>query len=223
MDIDNDYGENKDGGSAPVTPRPQAELKVVLEHEDDIEEESSDEDVEQKTERVLERAGVIREGQVIEAPPSMTPSQQQAKYKRKMTEKRLEALKKAREAKKLKREKMLKERAPAPTPAAPKQRKMKDGALPRYPRPQAELKVAKPRQTPVSSETEDERIERLVQARLAKASQKTAPPKETEEQRIDRLVQEKLKSYTPAKPSIDPLIQARKEREDYFSRLIFGS
>ena len=78
MDIDKDFGEN-----------------VVLDKEENEpvdEEEREEED----TSKPLEDVGIIRNGEVIEAPPTLTPAQQQQKYKRKMTEKRLEALKKAR-------------------------------------------------------------------------------------------------------------------------------
>jgi len=75
-------------GSAPLTPTTSG-------IERDIESEM---DVEPSDNEVLEGAGIIKEGQIVAVPPPPTPSQQQKEYKRKMTEKRLESLKKAREA-----------------------------------------------------------------------------------------------------------------------------
>ena len=196
MDIDKDFGEN-----------------VVLDKEENEpvdEEEREEED----TSKPLEDAGIIRNGEVIEAPPTLTPAQQQQKYKRKMTEKRLEALKKAREAKKLKREKMKQEKEQAQPKAQPQSKPQ-----PRRAKPQA--------QQVKNTETEEERINRLVEAKLARMNKTSAPakapaPKETEEQRIERLVQERLKSVKPREPDIDPAVKKKQDLVDYYTKLIYG-
>jgi ABC-type multidrug transport system ATPase subunit len=177
QDINSDFGEN-----------------VVL---DDEPEQTQEDD----TIHVLESVGIIKDGKVVDVPPPMTPTQQQKEYKRKMTEKRLESLRKAREAKALKRKNTIEQKA---------QEKIK---------PIKRIVQASKEQT----ETEDERVERLVQARLQK--QKPTQPKatrETEDERVERLVQERLKRHTPTAPTADPAREAKQEREAYFSKLMFG-
>ena len=180
-DVNEDFGENVIQSDVDNSLTPTTSENV--------------EDKQEGTKQVLEKAGIIVEGEVIEGPPAMTPTQKQKEYKRKMTQKRLDALKKAREAKKLKKEQKLKAKAHGDTPLPPTTSKV--------------------------AETDEERIERIVQARLAKSkpAPKQEKPKETEEQRIERLVQERLKKHTPA---IDPAKQAKLERQAYFSKLMFG-
>ena len=187
-DVNEDFGENV------IIDRHEAEPQI------EEEPENKQEDAKQ----VLESVGIIKDGEVIDAPPALTPTQKQKEYKRKMTEKRLDALRKAREAKALKRKQ--KQEAQAQEKIKPVKR------------------VAQaPKQ---ETENEEERIERLVQARLAKSkpAPKAEKAKETEEERIERLVQERLKKHTPKQsaPTIDPAKQAKLEREAYFSKLMFG-
>jgi len=187
-DVNSDFGENV------IIDRPEAEPQV----EEEPEEKQED------AKQVLESVGIIKDGEVVDAPPALTPTQKQKEYKRKMTEKRLDALRKAREAKALKRKHKIEAQA---------QDKIKPVK-----------RVAKvPKE---QTETEEERIERLVQARLAKSKPAPKPeqPKETEEERIERLVQARLTrpSSKPVAPAVDPVKKAKLEREAYFSKMMFG-
>jgi len=218
--------------------------KVVYEDEDteeyeeeetEIQDEAPEETPEETPEEVLEKAGILSNGQVKEIPAPLTASQKQKEYKRKMTEKRLEALKKAREAKKAKRERMLKEKA---------EPRLQDGALPHLPRPQAEVKEKPVKQTvnrrqnlgstktqPKARpprETDDERIERLVMEKLEKLKPKQSQPthsnvkKETDEERIERLVQERLQKHIPKEPELTPKQKADLEEQAYLRKLYYG-
>jgi len=222
--------------------------KVVYEDEDteeyeeeetEIQDEAPEETPEESPEEVLEKAGILSNGQVKEIPAPLTASQKQKEYKRKMTEKRLEALKKAREAKKAKRERMLKEKA---------EPRLQDGALPHLPRPQAEVKEKPVKQTvnrrqnlgstktqpkarvkaQAPRETDDERIERLVMEKLEKLKPKQSQPthsnvkKETDEERIERLVQERLQKHIPKEPELTPKQKADLEEQAYLRKLYYG-
>ena len=110
--------------------------------------------------------------------PKPTPTEKRKEYKRRMTEKRLEALRKAREAKANKRKQRIQQQR-----------------LPVSDKPQPK---SQPKQNPIVRE-----------------KQRT----ETEDERIERIVQERLKKYQPQE---DPAVKARRERQDYFSKLMFG-
>ena len=189
-------------------------VKNVIEYEDeDTEEydEVEDRTPQQSTEEVLEKAGILSNGEVKELPPPLTSSQKQKEYKRKMTEKRLEALKKAREAKKLKRERMMKEKE------QPIKRDVNKKHDVEQPRTQPKRQKQK--------ETDDERIERLVMEKLEKFKPKQSQPnvkKETDEERIERLVQERLKQYKPKEPELTPKEKADLEEQARLRKMLYG-
>ena len=164
----------------------------------------------------LEEHGVMKNGEITEPPPTLTPTEQQKVYKRKMTQARLDSLRRAREAKakkKVEREKSKAEKA----------ERVKDVVLPKdtpkagTPRPQAELKnevISKPSPSPSPSP--------------APAPAPSPTPKgvkggntksESEEDRINRMVEERVNAKL--KSQVKPKTE-REVRIDYFSKLMFG-
>ena len=163
-DLNEDYGENVIIEEEPETPTtPTVEDK-------------------------LETAGVMKNGEVVEPPPVLTATEQKKVYKRKLTEKRIENLKRAREAKALKKQGGV---------VKPKASKKEAKAEP------AESPAEAPAVTPVK-----------------KAS---APAKKTKSKMsdvdIDKIVEERLAKRLE---EMEPKKTEREEREDYFSKLIFG-
>jgi len=215
--------EDTEDRALPHMPRPQAELEYE-EEETEIQDEAPEETPEESPEEVLEKAGILSNGQVKEIPAPLTASQKQKEYKRKMTEKRLEALKKAREAKKAKRERMLKEKAEPRLQAEVKEKPVKQTVNRRQNlgSTKTQPKARPPR------ETDDERIERLVMEKLEKLKPKQSQPthsnvkKETDEERIERLVQERLQKHIPKEPELTPKQKADLEEQAYLRKLYYG-
>ncbi len=162
----------------------------------------------------LEEHGVMKNGEITEPPPTLTPTEQQKVYKRKMTQARLDSLRRAREAKakkKVEREKSKAEKA----------ERVKDVVLPKdtpkavTARPQAELKnevISKPSPSPAP----------------ARAPAPSPTPKgvkggntksESEEDRINRMVEGRVNAKL--KSQVKPKTE-REVRIDYFSKLMFG-
>ena len=173
-DLAKDYGEN-----------------VIINDEEkprqEAEEEPQVKNVE--IEREIER-------EIQNLPPQQTPAEKKKEYKRKMTQGRLDSLKKAREAKALKRKQQIDAKKEVVKEAPQIQKHA-------FPKASAKGVVG---ETPLATA----------------GTPKPVVNKESEEDRIERIVQARLKERTPAKPKLSPAQEARQAKMDFYEKLMFG-
>jgi len=141
------------------------------------------------------------EREIQNLPPQQTPAEKKKEYKRKMTQGRLDSLKKAREAKALKRKQQIDAKKEVVKVA-----------------PQTQNKTQAPQpvkdQAPQPAKGGD--------TQLTPTASGIAVNKESEEDRIERIVQARLKERTPAKPKLSPAQEARQAKMDFYEKLMFG-